>query len=214
MYASHSFSEIDNKSNRFLQLTHWLSRLLAHVQQQPLPSWPSIHSQFAMIIKQLNFLTLTLETHADTLRATNAYPLPSFPVIKQPGLLPTLLRKRNEAEVDEWIAKGKENGAERKETRADDEVWQDAHTLLVALQQRHAWEGTLTAEEVAAGEGIGETDGAVGNGIGRTSNADTGADTAECSLEQILRYVYQGINVHEPVRKLTAGVRAPVAKRM
>ncbi|KAK7207011.1 mediator of RNA polymerase II transcription complex subunit 8-domain-containing protein [Myxozyma melibiosi] len=145
---------------RLSHLTHWLSRLQAHVQQQALPSWPSIHSQFAMILKQLNFLTHTLETHAETLRTTNAYPLPTFPVAKQPGLLPTLLRKRNEPEVDEWIEKGRKEAEETgSSARADDEVWKDAYLLLVALQHRRT-EEVLGLED---GKGAGEQGG--GGGI-------------------------------------------------
>ncbi|KAK9365947.1 mediator complex, subunit Med8 [Lipomyces kononenkoae] len=214
---------------RLSQLTHWLNRLQALVQQPTLPPWQTLHSQFAMVLKQLSALSHTLEQHADTLRATNAFPLPSFPVVQETWLLTTLLRKRVEPEVDEWIKSGAREGAVQQQQhqnaltalgsgtakpRVADDVWYFARDVVDNERESRAWDGILTGEELMSNN--------EGNQKGATSNTSSGGSTTgpgpvgdvEVSLEQVLRYVYQGVDVHEPVHKVVVNtsVRGPTRK--
>ncbi|KAK9389191.1 mediator of RNA polymerase II transcription complex subunit 8-domain-containing protein [Lipomyces mesembrius] len=213
---------------RLSQLTHWLNRLQALVQQPTLPPWHTLHSQFAMVLKQLASLSHTLNQHADTLRATNAYPLPSFPVVQETGLLTTLLRKRVEPEVDEWIKAGAQEGAMQQASsntaagigtkkRVQDDVWYFAREVVDNERESRVWDGIFTGEElISNGDGDHKDgssssaailDGGGGGGGGREGDM-------EVSLEQVLRYVYQGVDVHEPVRKvvINTSVRGPARK--
>ncbi|KAK9427904.1 mediator of RNA polymerase II transcription complex subunit 8-domain-containing protein [Lipomyces doorenjongii] len=230
--ASVPVDSLESIRLRLSQLTHWLNRLQALVQQPTLPPWHTLHSQFAMVLKQLASLAHTLDQHADTLRATNAYPLPSFPVVQETGLLTTLLRKRVEPEVDEWIKAGAQEGAViqqassdtaagtgTKKRRVPDDVWYFAREVVDNERESRAWEGIFTGEELMSnGDGDHKDgrsssatilDGGGGGGGGGGREGDM-----EVSLEQVLRYVYQGVDVHEPLRKvvINTSVRGPARK--
>ncbi|ODQ76317.1 hypothetical protein LIPSTDRAFT_47752 [Lipomyces starkeyi NRRL Y-11557] len=211
--ASVPVDSLESIRLRLSQLTHWLNRLQALVQQPTLPPWHTLHSQFAMVLKQLASLSHTLDQHADTLRATNAYPLPSFPVVQETGLLTTLLRKRVEPEVDEWIKAGAQEGAKR---RVPDDVWYFAREVVDNERESRAWDGIFTGEELISNSDGDHKDGSSsssaildGGGGGGGRDGDV-----EVSLEQVLRYVYQGVDVHEPVRKvvINTSVRGPARK--
>ncbi|KAK9331781.1 mediator of RNA polymerase II transcription complex subunit 8-domain-containing protein [Lipomyces starkeyi] len=227
--ASVPVDSLESIRLRLSQLTHWLNRLQALVQQPTLPPWHTLHSQFAMVLKQLASLSHTLDQHADTLRATNAYPLPSFPVVQETGLLTTLLRKRVEPEVDEWIKAGAQEGAVvrqassdtavgpgTKKRRVPDDVWYFAREVVDNERESRAWDGIFTGEELISNSDGDHKDGSSsssaildGGGGGGGRDGDV-----EVSLEQVLRYVYQGVDVHEPVRKvvINTSVRGPARK--
>ncbi|KAK9324592.1 mediator of RNA polymerase II transcription complex subunit 8-domain-containing protein [Lipomyces orientalis] len=210
---------LESVRQRLSQLTHWLNRLQALVQQPTLPPWHTLHSQFAIVLKQLAALSHTLNQHADTLRATNAYPLPSFPVVQETGLLTTLLRKRVEPEVDEWIKVGADEGAAQhniysgdgtKRRRMADNVWFFASEVVDNERESRAWDGIFTAEELVRNRDAG---GDEGTSSATAINLDDSGDL-EVSLEQVLRYVYQGVDVHEPVRNvvINTSARGPAKK--
>ncbi|KAK9249240.1 mediator of RNA polymerase II transcription complex subunit 8-domain-containing protein [Lipomyces tetrasporus] len=212
---------LESVRQRLSQLTHWLNRLQALVQQPTLPAWHTLHSQFAMVLKQLAALSHTLNQHADTLRATNAYPLPSFPVVQENGLLTTLLRKRVEPEVDEWIKVGADEGAAQhnnysggtKRRRMADDVWFFASQVAENERESRAWDGNFTAEELVRNRDVGGDEGASSATAINLDDGGGGSDV-EASLEQVLRYVYQGVDVREPVRNvvINTSVRGPAKK--
>ncbi|KAK9462042.1 mediator complex, subunit Med8 [Lipomyces oligophaga] len=198
-----------------------------------------------MVLKHLSALSEALAQHSDILRATNVYPMPSFPVTKQPGLLPTLLRKKVEPEIEEWIdegvrvaeekfgiglGSGKE--AERAVTRSrmiNEELWEFAATVVVKARDSRAWDGLMTGSEImelrrrtggiaipsSASSTPVESPGpsTLATSPSSTSPSSSSSVTSslqntnstmdmEASLEQVLRYIYQGIDIHEPVRKV------------
>ncbi|KAK9239644.1 mediator of RNA polymerase II transcription complex subunit 8-domain-containing protein [Lipomyces kononenkoae] len=219
--ASVPVESLESIRLRLSQLTHWLNRLQALVQQPTLPPWQTLHSQFAMVLKQLAALSQTLNQHADTLRATNAYPLPSFPVVQETWLLTTLLRKRVEPEVEEWIKAGAQEGAVQQQQqpnaldppgsgttkpRVPDDVWNFARDVVDNERESRAWDGVFTGEELMSNNEGDQKD---------TSTIGPGREgDVEVSLEQVLRYVYQGVDVHEPVHKVVVNtsVRGPARK--
>ncbi|KAK9316505.1 mediator of RNA polymerase II transcription complex subunit 8-domain-containing protein [Lipomyces starkeyi] len=226
--ASVPVDSLESIRLRLSQLTHWLNRLQALVQQPTLPPWHTLHSQFAMVLKQLASLSHTLDQHADTLRATNAYPLPSFPVVQETGLLTTLLRKRVEPEVDEWIKAGAQEGAvvrqassdtavgtATKKRRVPDDVWYFAREVVDNERESRAWDGIFTGEELISNSDGDHKDGSSSSSAILDGGGGGGRDgDMEVSLEQVLRYVYQGVDVHEPVRKvvINTSVRGPARK--
>jgi mediator of RNA polymerase II transcription subunit 8, fungi type len=133
------------------QLTHSLNHLQGQIQQATLPSWPALQTQFNVILTQLMSLSGTLASFSEILQRTVTYPLPNFPALTETGLLTTLLRKKNQPEVQEWIEQGREAAKDVKITTDDDfSSW--AADMVENAKDQHEWTGFLTREQVEAGE--------------------------------------------------------------
>ncbi|KAK9474657.1 mediator of RNA polymerase II transcription complex subunit 8-domain-containing protein [Dipodascopsis tothii] len=189
---------------RLSHLAHWLNHLQAGVQQPTLPSRPNLHQKFTIVLKQLTFLSLTLSQHHDILSTTTAYPLPSFPLQTEPTLAPTLLRKKPEPEVEEWLAAGRAAGAAGGGTRVrdSDENWMWAREIVNGEREQRAWDGLYTADEIVSGH----AERAEAAAEPRAAAADE-----ELTAEHVLRYMYQGVDVHEPMRKVTNVRPGPIS---
>ncbi|KAK9456792.1 mediator of RNA polymerase II transcription complex subunit 8-domain-containing protein [Dipodascopsis uninucleata] len=226
---------------RLSHLSHWLNHLNAAVTQSSstsaggvsngndpsgvgelssigadLPPWPSLQTQFGIVLKQLGLVAASLSQHSEVLQSTVAYPQTSFPVTTEAGLLATLLRKRVEPDVAEWIAQGEERGKSEsgagisgEDSRISsplsdhsmkDGIWMAAREIIESERDSRAWDGLLTTDELRNSSpdtiNMNET---------VTSSANTNGNllassTPEIALEQILRYTTQGIDVKEPLR--------------
>ncbi|EPS37947.1 hypothetical protein H072_8479 [Dactylellina haptotyla CBS 200.50] len=96
-------------------LTQSIGSLLQDLRTaDPLPPWPTLTAQLAILNSQLSTLSRSLHQHSNTLSATVAFPLPTFPVRTQENLLNLLLRKKLAPEVEEWLAAGREKGLSLK----------------------------------------------------------------------------------------------------
>jgi len=75
---------------------------------------PALQNAFALITHHLSALSTHLDTHRPLLTTAHAYPLPTFPGRQHEGLLGTLLRKKLEPGVADWVADGADvaNGVE------------------------------------------------------------------------------------------------------
>ncbi|KAK6542623.1 mediator of RNA polymerase II transcription subunit 8 [Orbilia ellipsospora] len=92
-------------------LTQSIGSLLQDLRTaDPLPPWPTLTAQLAILNSQLSTLSRSLHQHSNTLSSTVAFPLPTFPVRTQEGLLNLLLRKKLAPEVEEWLAAGRDKG--------------------------------------------------------------------------------------------------------
>jgi len=75
-------------------------------RHDPLPNWPSLQKSSALLLRNITSLLQATTTHSDVLRSLHSYPLPKFPGQSQDGLLQSLLRKKREPSVDDWIIEG------------------------------------------------------------------------------------------------------------
>lgn len=138
---------------------------------------PALQNSFALITHHLSSLSTHLDSHRQLLTSAHAYPLPSFPGRAQEGLLGTLLRKKAEPGVEDWIEAG---AAKSSSVNADDEA-------VARLMQLWDW-AAPRAGEIAAGdvgwgldytleerEGEGGVE-AVRTGIARKLNAGESSD--------------------------------------
>lgn len=167
---------------KLLQLTRSLTQLYVAVHKPTLPSWPSLHSQFNIVLKQLVSLAETIGQYKEILARSVAYPLPSYPVLAQDNTLKALLRKKATPEVENWIAEGQEIAkGERKAGSGDSEGNDDKDSgkevkergggtgIKVNINQdedfsafaanavteeimQHSWGGFLTKDEIDRGE--------------------------------------------------------------
>lgn len=136
---------------RLTQLTHSLNSMHAQLMQSTMPSWPALHSQFNVILKQLMSLSETISQYSDVLQRTVAYPLPNFPTAQQAGLLSTLLRKKPLPTVEEWMTSGKEASLGVK-IKMDEDFCAWAATEITQEAEDHEWEGFLTSKQIESGE--------------------------------------------------------------
>ncbi|EWC48117.1 hypothetical protein DRE_02696 [Drechslerella stenobrocha 248] len=92
-------------------LTQSIGSLLQELRTaDPLPPWPTLTAQLAILNSQLSTLSRTLHQHSPALATTVAFPLPTFPARTQENLLNLLLRKKLAPEVEEWLAAGRDKG--------------------------------------------------------------------------------------------------------
>ncbi|KAK6359886.1 mediator of RNA polymerase II transcription subunit 8 [Orbilia brochopaga] len=92
-------------------LTQSIGSLLQELRTaDPLPPWPTLTAQLAILNSQLSTLSRTLHQHSTALTTTVVFPLPTFPARTQENLLNLLLRKKLAPEVEEWLAAGRDKG--------------------------------------------------------------------------------------------------------
>ncbi|KAF3939749.1 hypothetical protein ABW19_dt0208919 [Dactylella cylindrospora] len=93
-------------------LTQSIGSLLQELRTaDPLPPWPTLTAQLAILNSQLSSLSHSINQHSSALSTTVAYPLPTFPARTQENLLNLLLRKKLAPEVEEWFLAGRDKGA-------------------------------------------------------------------------------------------------------
>lgn len=142
---------------KLVQLTRSLTQLYTTVHKPNLPGWPSLRSQFNIVLKQLISLSETLGQYKDILARSVAYPLPSYPVLTQDNTLKALLRKKATPEVEDWINEGRETAVKNKENNGN-KINQDEDFSAFAANavnqevRQHNWGGFLTRAQTAAGE--------------------------------------------------------------
>lgn len=142
---------------KLVQLTRSLTILYTIVHKPNLPSWPSLHSQFNIVLKQLVSLSETLSQYRDMLVRSVAYPLPTYPVISQDNTLKALLRKKPTPEVEDWMNSGR-TLAKKSEEESGMKIHQDeefsafAATTVTQEIRQHMWNGFLTKAQVSRGE--------------------------------------------------------------
>lgn len=135
---------------RLTQLTHSLSAMQAQLSSPTLPSWPALHSQFTVIMKQLMSLSETIAHYTTVLKSTVAYPLPNFPTAHQAGLLTTLLRKKPLPDVEAWMTEGKVASTGVK-IKMDEDFCAWAMEQVQEEAENHQWGGFLTTSELEQG---------------------------------------------------------------
>lgn len=135
---------------RLTQLTHSLVLMRTQLASATMPSWPGLHSQFNVIMKQLMSLSETIAQFTDVLKRTVAYPLPNFPTAQQAGLLSTLLRKKPLPDVEEWMAEGKKASTGIK-IKMDEDFCAWAISEVKEETANHQWEGFLTSRQMEDG---------------------------------------------------------------
>lgn len=136
---------------RLTQLTHTLNSMHAQLMQSSMPSWPALHSQFNVILKQLMSLSETISQFSDILQRTVAYPLPNFPTSQQAGLLSTLLRKKPLPDVEDWMTSGR-TVSKGVKIKMDEDFCMWATSEIGKQVENHEWEGFLTSKQIEAGE--------------------------------------------------------------
>lgn len=96
-------------------------------------------------------LSGTLASFSEILQRTVSYPLPNFQALTHAGLLTTLLRKKNQPEVQEWIEQGREV-AKNINIKADDDFSGWAAGVVETVKDQHEWTGFLTRAQVERNE--------------------------------------------------------------
>ncbi|KAF3933663.1 hypothetical protein ABW20_dc0106367 [Dactylellina cionopaga] len=100
-------------------LTQSIGSLLQDLRTaDPLPPWPTLTAQLAILNSQLSTISRSLHQQSPVLSSTVAYPLPTFPARTQENLLNLLLRKKLAPEVEEWLAAGRDKGLALKSAGA------------------------------------------------------------------------------------------------
>ncbi|ODQ64670.1 hypothetical protein NADFUDRAFT_42974 [Nadsonia fulvescens var. elongata DSM 6958] len=165
---------------RLTQVTHSLGKLQAQLHQPSLPSWPSLQSQFIILLTQLISLSQTLSLHSDILQQTVAYPLPNFPSRTEEGLLTTLLRKKPLPEVEKWVNNGHELAQGIKVKDVEDFCsW--AAEVVRDIRDNHMWFGFSTQREL--------DDGAVAEEYTLKAAEE---DDGGIPVDKVLQFMYQG----------------------
>lgn len=143
---------LENLRNQLDQVHKSLRKLAEQLGKNPkskLPSYPNLHGQFQVLIKQLQSIAAHLELKSDILRTTNAYPLPLFPTTQHEGLVTTLLRKKPLPEVDEWIESATtECNLFNIPLRTDDELAEWCFAKVKQLMMEFNFNGFYTETEM------------------------------------------------------------------
>ena len=190
-YSAVPINALESLRLRLTQLTHSLNSMQAQLKQATLPSWPALHSQFNVILKQLISLSERIAHHADVLMRTVAYPVPEFPTLQQAGLLSTLLRKKPLPDVEEWINQGSEVWAKDVKIKLDEDFCKWASDEVASEVGKHEWQGFLTAAEIDAGEvDAGLRTGMLG---GATAGQATAPAAGGIRIEEIIMVMAQGV---------------------
>lgn len=188
-YSAVPINALESLRLRLTQLTHSLNSMQAQLMQATLPSWPALHSQFNIILKQLISLSETIAHHADVLKRTVAYPLPEFPTLQQAGLLSTLLRKKPLPDVEEWITEGAKMATGVK-IKMDEDFCKWAREEVASEVGKHEWQGFMTSAEIDSGQ----VDTEISNGLqGVTATPTTIPVTGELRLEELIAIMAQGV---------------------
>lgn len=172
---------------RLTQLTHSLNSMQAQLMQASMPSWPALHSQFNVILKQLISLSETISQYSDVLKRTVAYPLPNFPTAQQAGLLSTLLRKKPLPDVEAWIGDGRAASAGIK-IKMDEDFCAWAVEEIGKETENHEWAGFLTASQIESGQ-VDELRGAPGSAMQPGGQAGS---QAGWPIEKVITCMAQG----------------------
>jgi mediator of RNA polymerase II transcription subunit 8 len=123
----------------------------------------NIQSQANLLTNNLQNIADTLAKNHDLLSSTVTFPLPTYPGRTQEGLLHSLIRKRLEPSVEDWVEHGKDvgttafdggNATENNIGLTDKELqdlWDWAPVEANREARRRAWGGDYTLEEKEMG---------------------------------------------------------------
>lgn len=194
-FSSVPTQALDALRMKFSQLTASLSKIRDEMSRAELPQWYTLQAQLTVTLSQLSSLTNTLDHYEETLDATVAYPLPSFPTTTHEGLITTLMRKKNIPEVDEWIKDAKEtNGLDvdslsdaeiKKLINKDKDITSWATKCLLDERAKHSYTGLYTTKERQT-ESIDDRDNLYTSSV---SNVKT---SRPFSVDKVLKFVNQG----------------------
>ncbi|KAH3687646.1 hypothetical protein WICPIJ_001363 [Wickerhamomyces pijperi] len=206
-YSNVPLDSLESLRLRLTQITHTLAKLSTELKTNPtissnpasnipnaqLPSWSSIQSQLTIILTQLRSLAVSLSDHSQVLETTVVYPLPSFPTTEQEGLLTTLMRKKLSPEVVDWIQQAKEvNEGDTALTFTEEEQVMRFCLMEVARLQE-SFDTLKEREEMRLRE----------QGVirpitgGKDTNFSTAATGDGVILDEVLKFMYQGISIEE-----------------
>jgi mediator of RNA polymerase II transcription subunit 8, fungi type len=123
-----------------------------------LPSWTTLQSHSNLIASNLNQINNTLSDHADLLASTVVFPSMHFPGRNNQEIIDTLLRTKQEPDVEEWFEQGVAygntlNGGTGQILRESDrkEFWAWAPRKANETARRQKWGADYTAEEIDKG---------------------------------------------------------------
>ncbi|KAL9127650.1 MAG: hypothetical protein Q9217_003518 [Psora testacea] len=200
--SGQDFKLLEQTRQRLAQLTSSLSNLQNHLlNSDPLPPWPSLHTQTLILSHTLSSLSSQLQTNAPFLASTAVYPLPSYPGREQEPLLNQLLRKKLEPGVEEWVEQGRKTGeAVTGSGRAEEwrELWVWAGMAGNEQARTHDWGGEGSEEsEGEDQEEVGKKMPRVGKGEEQVEGANKGK-SKPLSMGEVLGFLNRG---EEPKRR-------------
>lgn len=147
-----SLELLRNKLNQVYQSLRKLADQINYANRHPkgkLPSFPTLHGQFQVLITQLHTIAFQLDTNESVLRSSSVYPLPNFPTTQHEGLITTLLRKKPLPDVDEWInAALNENQSFQILINKDNEFAEWCHLKIKELEEEFNFDGFQTESDL------------------------------------------------------------------
>ncbi|OVF10014.1 putative mediator of RNA polymerase II transcription subunit [Clavispora lusitaniae] len=196
-----SLELIRNRLSQVHQSLRKLADQINHTNRNPrsrLPGYSNLQSQFHVLITQLHTIASQLDTNDEILRASTAYPLPSFPTTQHEGLVTTLLRKKPLPEVDEWIESAiAESATFKMPIQKDDSFAEWCYSKVKELEESFNFEGFYTEAELAhleSEEGKKEQSEkeAIAKEKEQAEKRIVGTE-APMSSNQVLRFMHRGI---------------------
>ncbi|RPA97208.1 hypothetical protein L873DRAFT_1691487, partial [Choiromyces venosus 120613-1] len=181
---------LESTRTRFNQLVSALTAFNNALRTGPpeqLPPWQTLQSHFNVLSSTLDSLSHTLNQQFPppqvNTSALVSYPLPSFPANTQEILLSTLLNKKLNPTVQDWVL-----SALNAPTVNNDDLWDRAREIVQEQQEERNWyDDIYSLEEREAGtEGI-ET------GISEEKQEKEEAAIPGLKLENILRFMETGV---------------------
>ncbi|CAG8418644.1 unnamed protein product [Penicillium salamii] len=150
---------LEQSRQRLAQLNNSLNSLIASLNESftnddILPSWSSLQTQASIISNNLVSVSEQLSENSDLLTNLVAYPGPEYPARTEvnANILEQLLRTKLDPRVEDWLASGRESGAE--EPTSDDltddqlaQLWKWAPLEANLEARRRNWGGNFTLEE-------------------------------------------------------------------
>lgn len=186
------------------------------------PPRSSLHTASQIISQNLSSVDHLLSTNAPLLSSVIAHPLPTYPGREQELVLHTLLRKKLEPHVEDWVESGRIAGVEATKREEGLEgimgLWEWAGMAANEEARKHDWdEAEFTLEER---EGKGGVDGVVTGLRGRMGEESEDEEDGESGegkgkekekekvkgnpmrMEGVLRFMAKGEEVkNEAVKK-------------
>jgi mediator of RNA polymerase II transcription subunit 8, fungi type len=118
----------------------------------------NLQSQANILTNNLQNVASTLSSNHPLLSSTVAFPLPTYPGRTHEGLLQSLIRKRLDPSVEDWVERGKDVAATAIESTDSgltehelEELWEWAPVEANKEARRRAWGGDYTLEEKERG---------------------------------------------------------------
>ncbi|KAL9632709.1 MAG: hypothetical protein Q9164_005147 [Protoblastenia rupestris] len=203
--SAQDIKTLEQTRQRLAQLTSSLSNLQNQIiNSDPLPPWPSLHTQTLILSQTLSSLSTQLQTNSPLLASTIVHPLPSYPGREQEPLLNQLLRKKLEPGVKEWVEQGRKAGEDvvgNNQAEEWKEFWEWAAMAGNEQARAHEWGGEGSEEESEEGDEEEEESGE-DKMLGVVKAEDGGGEDGKTEskalgIDEVLRFLSKG---EEPER--------------